>query len=871
MKKYFFIISVLLILQFENLSSQTLQVTLSPDKSKVDRNAIEGKATIIFNSNIEDLSIVCTDENPDEPIERVTDNLWYIRIDVKKDIESDGICYRNFLLKSSLSAEFYLTTEPISPKQVLYYTITLPNELEPRLLETESRLVAAQNMEVERSEGIIPAMRRILDVMPHNLNSPSRPLVSEAKHRLINLYERYKKRGYILYNTIDEYIESVNCVKFSHNGEKIIACGGKYITLWDTQTCKMLKGFGFPYNSDSTINNVFSHKVYTIDFSPDDSKFVAAIYRKVLVCDIKTGKTDVYEGHSNFVEDVEYSHSGEQIASCSDSTIIVWDAKSGTKLYTIRCQGERLTSVHYSKDDSYIIFSSSDGIIRFWGLKTGKETRRITINVPIADIALSPDESELAVAAKDDTLRIIKLKTGTYIKQNEHSSKITTVSYNQSGNRILTASLDKIIIWKRPNYSNYMLKMNSFLNHAWTKQVSQNQSRNMMSTASPEDSIILNSWNRNRDDLEKVSSLNHAGKVTCTEYNSEGNLIVSSSEDHTIKVWGNNGMIRDQEFGDYTAFFDASIYERHTYEDTGIVRDALFSPSGKYIAFSSAYNLLSDGYKKFNISLREAERDSTLCTFEGHKDHILSLDFYHDETRLLSCSMDNTIRIWDIKNKREEHKIIENTGKLVSAVFLPIGNKIISVSDSIIRLWDISSERVINSFKHKSSPYCKCSISKDGNYLSIADERNIIIFDINTWGISQEIKAHKADVTSVHFSPDGFRLVSTSSKEGVVKVWNYYTGKLICTMRHPQAHFASFSNDGSEILSTKFDEIVFWDSDSGTEFRRWSNDESFGYWHGIVRYNNTSTEFISAGGSKVCVWMIPNLQDIINQCIMLTQ
>ena len=126
MRKDLIIIGLLLLLQNGVSYSQTLQVSLSPDKSKVDRNAQEGKATVIFDSNIEDLSIVCTDENPDEPIVKVTDNLWYMHIDAKKDIESDGICYRNFLLKSSSSAEYYLTTEPISPKQVLYYTVFLP-------------------------------------------------------------------------------------------------------------------------------------------------------------------------------------------------------------------------------------------------------------------------------------------------------------------------------------------------------------------------------------------------------------------------------------------------------------------------------------------------------------------------------------------------------------------------------------------------------------------------------------------------------------------------------------------------------------------------------------------------------------------------
>ena len=106
--------------------SQILQVLLSPDKSKVDRNAKEGKATIIFDSDIEDLNIVCTDENPSEQIVKVTNNLWYIHIDAKKDIDSDGICYRKFLLKSSSSSEYCLTTGPISPKQVLYYTAFLP-------------------------------------------------------------------------------------------------------------------------------------------------------------------------------------------------------------------------------------------------------------------------------------------------------------------------------------------------------------------------------------------------------------------------------------------------------------------------------------------------------------------------------------------------------------------------------------------------------------------------------------------------------------------------------------------------------------------------------------------------------------------------
>lgn len=113
--------------------SQTLKVELSPDKSKVDRSVTNGTATIFFDSNVKDLSIVCTDENPDEQIQMIGNKFWVMHINPKKDIDLDGFCYRNFLLKSPLSAEYYLTTPEIENNQVLYYTVVLPNQFSATL------------------------------------------------------------------------------------------------------------------------------------------------------------------------------------------------------------------------------------------------------------------------------------------------------------------------------------------------------------------------------------------------------------------------------------------------------------------------------------------------------------------------------------------------------------------------------------------------------------------------------------------------------------------------------------------------------------------------------------------------------------------
>jgi hypothetical protein len=116
--------------------SQTLKVELSPDKSKVDRSVTNGTATIFFDSNVEDLSIVCTDQNPKEPIQKIGNKFWVMHVNPKKDIEMDDICYRNFLLKSPSSAEYYLATPEIGNNQVLYYTVVLPKSY-PKVLSAE--------------------------------------------------------------------------------------------------------------------------------------------------------------------------------------------------------------------------------------------------------------------------------------------------------------------------------------------------------------------------------------------------------------------------------------------------------------------------------------------------------------------------------------------------------------------------------------------------------------------------------------------------------------------------------------------------------------------------------------------------------------
>lgn len=125
---FFVLLLVFSVVICERLQAQTLQVKPSPDKTKVNRSARNGIATIFFDSNIEDLKIICTDQNPNEQVikDENDDSRWYVKIDVKKDLDEYGFCERIFLLKCSTSAEYQLKIDSIAPNQVLYYTVFLP-------------------------------------------------------------------------------------------------------------------------------------------------------------------------------------------------------------------------------------------------------------------------------------------------------------------------------------------------------------------------------------------------------------------------------------------------------------------------------------------------------------------------------------------------------------------------------------------------------------------------------------------------------------------------------------------------------------------------------------------------------------------------
>jgi WD40 repeat protein len=107
----------------------------------------------------------------------------------------------------------------------------------------------------------------------------------------------------------------------------------------------------------------------------------------------------------------------------------------------------------------------------------------------------------------------------------------------------------------------------------------------------------------------------------CLDFSFDGRYLVCCSSDQTVRIMNiENG----------------SLYKRFYFSD--LITYINYSPDGRFIVFSSLKMLY----------LMSLDDEKIILKLEGHKDTIMRALFNRDGKSLISCSLDNTIRIWKI-------------------------------------------------------------------------------------------------------------------------------------------------------------------------------------------------------------------------------
>jgi WD40 repeat protein len=193
--------------------------------------------------------------------------------------------------------------------------------------------------------------------------------------------------------------------------------------------------------------------------------------------------------------------------------------------------------------------------------------------------------------------------------------------------------------------------------------------------------------------------------------------------------------------------------------------------------------------------------------------------FSPDGKRIVSGSVDKTVKVWEVQTGKELFTLQGHTGLVQSVAFSPDGSQILSGSwDGTVKVWNAQTGHKARSLNNKglagvvSSVACcpdgKRIVGASYSYdrMSKSLHGQVTIWDALSGQEVLTLKGNTGRVYGVAFSPDGKWIVSGSAsrygparrardvtvvaaeEEKTLRIWNAQTGQEVLTLKgHPGA------------------------------------------------------------------------------------
>ncbi len=231
----------------------------------------------------------------------------------------------------------------------------------------------------------------------------------------------------------------------------------------------------------------------------------------------------------------------------------------------------------------------------------------------------------------------------------------------------------------------------------------------------------------------------------------------------------------------------------------------------------------------------------------GHAAAITCVAVSADGHRLLSGSVDTTLRLWDIETGEEIRPLLGHT-KVVHCVGLSADDRyaLSSGEDKAVRLWDLETGEQIRSFEGHRARVVGVAFSPDGR-LAVSGSADygpkgdviLRLWDVESGRQLRSLPGHNHIVQGVAFSPDGHQVLAACA--GVpgpkrIGLWDTETGQLVRYFsERVGVTSVAFSPDGRRVISGnsgfvyKYDRWVLdpqrcllrlWDVETGREIRQ---------------------------------------------------
>jgi serine/threonine protein kinase len=204
--------------------------------------------------------------------------------------------------------------------------------------------------------------------------------------------------------------------------------------------------------------------------------------------------------------------------------------------------------------------------------------------------------------------------------------------------------------------------------------------------------------------------------------------------------------------------------------------------------------------------------------FAQNTDAVWAVTFSPDGQTIASGSQDTTLKLWDIKTRKETKSLVGDFSPIYAVDFNSDGTEISSGS-GLWRIleWNLTTGKEYPPLEHLATIW-SIDVSPDNQKIASASaDKTVKIWDRQTGTILQNLTDHQDQVYAVVFSPDG-QLLVTASQDKTIKIWRVETGELLNTLTgHLEGvRSLAISADGKIIVSGSLDDTVkVWNLETG--------------------------------------------------------
>jgi WD40 repeat protein len=425
----------------------------------------------------------------------------------------------------------------------------------------------------------------------------------------------------------------------------------------------------------------------------------------------------------------------------------------------------------------------------------------------VSSVSYDPTGTKILTAALGESARIWDAATGQLVKTlSVPKGKLFSAAFSPDGRSVLTGEIGGIArVWSLET-GQEVRTLSGHTVRVFT--ASMNRDGDRIVTAGFDRTARI--WDAlTGQELHKLAA--HRGPVSSANFSPDGSRIVTSSYDGTAMIW------------DARSGKDLFTLNAHA----GQVFFASFDPNGTRVATSGADR---------TVRIWNAGTGALINTISGHRDWVQSVRFDSTGTRIITASTDRTARLWDVASGRELTMFKGHLHWVHSAAIDPSGKWVATASeDRTVKVWPIQPTIRNVVLQNPGRPFFRSCLSSSGNRVAAYGSDSSVsvwdaqrgdrvttltghsVFDLQRGDRVATATGHTAIVNDAVFSPDGSR-VATAGEDAAIKIWDAKTGGVLQTLlgHVGPVTAVTFDQTGDRLVSGGADRSVkIWDRQTG--------------------------------------------------------